>query len=103
MSIPLERDPKTDHLLTPENSALVLIDYQPGLIEGTHSISRDNLVNNVVAAAKTAAMYEIPTVISTIAVSSGYQKPTIPEAGRPRYRQRLGVGRVPLRHRGHRS
>ena len=79
MSIPLERDPKTDHLLTPENSALVLIDYQPGLIEGTHSISRDNLVNNVVAAAKTAAMYEMPTVISTIAVSSGYQKPTIPE------------------------
>ena len=23
------RDPKTDHLLTPENSALLVIDYQP--------------------------------------------------------------------------
>ena len=23
------RDPKTDHLLTPENSALLIIDYQP--------------------------------------------------------------------------
>ncbi len=28
------RDPKTDHLLTAENSALALIDYQPALVEG---------------------------------------------------------------------
>lgn len=26
------RDPKTDHLLSPENAALILIDDQPGLI-----------------------------------------------------------------------
>ena len=40
MTTPTERDPKTDHLLTPENSALILIDYQPGLIDGTKSIRR---------------------------------------------------------------
>lgn len=73
------RDPKTDHLLTPDNSALVLIDYQPSLIEGTHSISRENLVNNVVATAKLGALYKMPVVISTIAVASGYQEPTIQE------------------------
>ena len=32
------RDPKTDHLLTPENSALLVIDYQPIQV---HSIASD--------------------------------------------------------------
>lgn len=79
MSIPLDRNPKTDHLLSPENAALVLIDYQPGLIEGTHSISRENLVNNVVALAKTGRLYDLPVVLSTVGVQAGYQKDTIPE------------------------
>ena len=70
MGIPLDRDPKTDHLLTPENAALVLIDYQPGLIDGTTSIKRDVLLNNVQALAKTGAMYDMPVIVSTIAVSS---------------------------------
>ena len=74
-----DRDPKTDHLLTPENSALVLIDYQPGLIEGTRSIPREVLVNNVVALSKTAAMYRMPVVLSTIGVGAGYQQDTISE------------------------
>jgi nicotinamidase-related amidase len=75
----LNRDAKTDYLLTPENSALVLIDYQPGLIEGTNSIDRDVLLNNVVAIAKTAMMYELPVVLSTVGVEAGYQQDTIPE------------------------
>ena len=64
------RDPHTDHLLTPQNSAIVLIDYQPGLIEGTRSISHDNLLNNAIATAKTAAMYAMPTIVSTIVSSA---------------------------------
>jgi len=50
------RNPKTDHLLTAENAALILIDFQPGLVDGTNSIRREALVNNVVALAKTAAV-----------------------------------------------
>ena len=73
------RDPKTDHLLTAENSALALIDYQPALVEGTRSISREALVNNVVALAKAAKMFDLPIVLSTIGVSAGYQETTIPE------------------------
>ena len=38
------RDPKTDYLLTPENSALVLIDYQPMLVDGVKSQSNTNSV-----------------------------------------------------------
>lgn len=79
MAIPLKRDPKTDHLLTPENSAIVLIDYQPGLIEGTNSISQANLINNVVALAKIGPMFKMPVVVSTIGVEAGYQQPTIDE------------------------
>ncbi|MEM9133367.1 MAG: hydrolase [Actinomycetota bacterium] len=73
------RDPKTDHLLTPENSALVLIDYQPGLVDGTFSIERDVLLNNVVAMAKAAKIYALPVILSTVGVDAGYQEPTIPD------------------------
>ncbi len=73
------RDPKTDHLLSPENSALVLIDYQPGLVDGTFSIERDVLINNVIAMAKAATLYELPVILSTVGVDAGYQQPTIPE------------------------
>ena len=73
------RDPRTDHLLSPENSALVLIDYQPSLVAGTHSIERPVLMNNVVAMAKAAKLYDLPTVLSTIGVVAGYQEDTIPE------------------------
>ncbi|MEM9651335.1 MAG: hydrolase [Actinomycetota bacterium] len=75
----VSRDPKTDHLLTPENSALVLIDYQPGLVHGTFSIERNVLINNVVAMAKAAALYDLPVILSTVGVDAGYQEPTIPE------------------------
>lgn len=68
-----------EHLLSPENSALVLIDYQPGLVDGTHSIEREVLINNVVAISKAARLFELPVVVTTIGVSGGYQEPTLPE------------------------
>ena len=79
MTAQITRDPKTDHLLTPENSALVLIDFQPGLIDGTKSVSREILINNVVALAKTGALFRLPVVLSTVGVSAGYQEDTIAE------------------------
>ena len=71
------RDPKTDHLLTAENLALILIDYQPTLVDGTKSIRGEALVNNVIALAKVAKMFEMPIILSTIGVDAGYQAPTI--------------------------
>lgn len=79
MSATPTRDPKTDHLLTTENSTLVFIDYQPGLVDGTFSIERDVLINNVVAMAKAAKMFDLPVVVSTVGVDAGFQQPTIPE------------------------
>lgn len=74
-----KRDPKTDHMLTSENSALILIDYQPGLVNGTNSIDKKILINNVVALAKTAKMFDLPIILSTVGVTAGYQEDTIPE------------------------
>jgi nicotinamidase-related amidase len=79
MPTTVTRDPKTDHLLTTENSVLVFIDYQPGLVDGTFSIEHDVLINNVVAMAKAAKMYDLPMILSTVGVDAGYQQPTIPE------------------------
>ena len=79
MTTQIARDPKTDHLLTPENSALILIDFQPGLIDGTRSVGREILVNNVVALAKTGSLFRLPIVLSTVAVTAGYQEDTIAE------------------------
>ncbi len=58
---------------------MILIDYQPGLIDGTKSVSREILVNNVVALAKTGSLFRLPIVLSTVAVNAGYQEDTIPE------------------------
>jgi len=79
MTTQVARDPKTDHLLTSENAALVLIDYQPGLVDGVNSQSKESLINNVVALTKAAKLFELPIVLSTVGVTAGYQQDTIPE------------------------
>ena len=74
-----KRDPATDHLLTPKNAALILIDFQPSLIDGTRSIDRRVLLNNVAALTKAATMFDLPIVLSTIGVGAGYQGDTVEE------------------------
>ena len=69
------RDPLTDHLLTPANCALVIIDYQPTQVNSIRSMDRDVLVGNIVRVAKTAVLYRVPVVLSTVNVKSG-KKPT---------------------------
>jgi hypothetical protein len=51
------RDPKTDDLLTPQNSALVIIDYQPLQVNSIASMDRQLLVNHILAVAKTGVGY----------------------------------------------
>ena len=72
------RDPVTDRLLTPQNSALVVIDYQPRQVESVNSMDRDLLIRNIVSVARTAKAYGLPIVLSTVNVANG-QGPTIPE------------------------
>ena len=73
------RDPFIDHLLTPQNSALVVVDYQPFQIEVVGSMDRELLVQNIVSVARTATTYGLPIVLSTVGVVANGREPTIPE------------------------
>ena len=73
------RDPIADHLITPQNSALVLIDYQPSQLAGVRSMDRDLLVENAVSTVKIIKAFEVPVVHSTVNVASGRGQPTLPE------------------------
>ncbi|HYT13494.1 MAG TPA: hypothetical protein VEL12_11980 [Candidatus Nitrosopolaris sp.] len=64
------RDQFGDHLLTPKNSALVVIDYQPSQIAVVRSMDHDLLLKNVVSTAKVAKLFGVPIVHSTINVMS---------------------------------
>jgi nicotinamidase-related amidase len=56
------RDPQSDALLTPQNAALVVIDYQPSQISTVNSMEKT---------------YDLPVVLSTVNVANG-QGPTLP-------------------------
>jgi nicotinamidase-related amidase len=73
------RDPVRDHLLTPKNSAFVIIDYQPVQVNSIASMDRQLLINNIVGASKAAVAYGIPIVHSTVNVKTGLNKPPIPQ------------------------
>lgn len=73
------RDPRRDHLLTPENCALVLIDYQPEQFEAVTSASREEILLNVVALCRAAWLYELPVVLSTVGVEMGANQGTVSE------------------------
>jgi hypothetical protein len=53
----------TEKLITPDNCAFIFIDHQPQMAFGITSIDRQLLKNNVIAMAKTAKLFNIPTVL----------------------------------------
>lgn len=76
------RDPAQDHLLTPKNSTLIIIDYQPVQVNSIASMDRQLLVNNIVGVAKIGLAYGLPIVHSTVNVKTGLNKPPIPQLRR---------------------
>jgi nicotinamidase-related amidase len=72
------RDQLADHLITPQNAALLLIDYQPAQVATVRSMDHDLLVKNAVSTVRTIKAFEVPVVHSTVNVAAG-QGPTIPE------------------------
>jgi nicotinamidase-related amidase len=73
------RDQVGDHLITPQNAALVVIDYQPSQFATVRSMDPDLLQKNVVSTVKTGRAFGLPIVHSTVNVASGQQQPTVPE------------------------
>lgn len=71
------RDPQADDLLTPKNAALLIIDFQPVQVASIVSMERRELIANVVAVARTATLYGVPVILSTVNVATGRNAPTI--------------------------
>jgi nicotinamidase-related amidase len=66
------RDPGTDDLLTPRNSAaLIVIDYQPSQLQLMTSMDQELLVDNIVSVARLARTFDLPVVLSTVNVANG--------------------------------
>ena len=73
------RDPLADHLITPQNAAFVLIDYQPEQLAAVSSMDHELLLQNAVSTVRTVEAFGVPVVHSTVNVASGQQQPTVPE------------------------
>jgi nicotinamidase-related amidase len=73
------RDPLADHLITPQNSAFVLIDYQPSQFATVRSMDEALLRKNIVSTVRTVKTFGVPVVHSTVNVASGQQQPTVRE------------------------
>jgi nicotinamidase-related amidase len=73
------RDPLADHLLTPENSALIVIDYQPSQLQLVKSMDHDLLMRNIISVSQLAKLFGVPIVLSTVNVVANNQPPTVPE------------------------
>jgi nicotinamidase-related amidase len=73
------REQVGDHLITPQNAALVVIDYQPSQFGTVRSMDTDLLLKNIVSTVRTARAFGLPIVHSTVNVASGQQQPTVPE------------------------
>src|SRR2546421_10766090 len=71
------RDQVEDHLITPKNAALIIIDYQPPQVSSIVSMDHRTLVANIVATARLAKVFALPIVLSTVNGKTGGSAPTI--------------------------
>lgn len=60
-----------DALLTPDNCVLILIDHQPFQFAGLRSHDTQTIINNVVGLAKSAKVFGVPTLLSTVLEERG--------------------------------
>ena len=64
-------------LLQASDCALLMVDYQAGLAFGVESSSRQAVLHNAIALARTATTFEVPVIVSTSA-SKVYSGPLFP-------------------------
>jgi nicotinamidase-related amidase len=65
-------------MISPSTCALALIDFQPAMFQGVQSHDRKTIVDNVQILARTSKLFEVPTIISTVAKDS-FSGPFTPE------------------------
>jgi len=65
-------------LITPTNHMLVMVDYQGQMVFALHSIPVEQLRNNVGLVAGASKIFNVPTIVTTIAEKS-FSGPVLPE------------------------
>ena len=65
-------------MLSPQNCALALIDFQPAMFQGVQSVDRGVIIDNVQVLAKAAKLFKMPGILSTVAKDS-FSGPFMPE------------------------
>jgi nicotinamidase-related amidase len=73
------RDPLADHLITPQNSVLIVIDYQQNQFRTVRSMDSELLLKNIVSTVKLAKLFGVPIVHSTVGVAAARDESTVPE------------------------
>lgn len=68
----------SDNLLSPENHALVLIDFEGQMAFATSSIQLSELRNNVAIVCGASKIFNVPTIVTTVAEES-FAGPVFPE------------------------
>lgn len=66
-------------LLTPHNSVLLMIDFQPQMAFGVVNMDRQSLKNNATALAHSAKLFQVPTILTSVETESfsGYIWPEL--------------------------
>lgn len=70
MAVSTGKGGASPRLLTPGNSMLLLIDHQPQMAFASHSIDIQLLINNVTGLAKSAKIFNVPVILTTVAARS---------------------------------
>ncbi|MGW0633007.1 hydrolase [Streptomyces sp. NPDC002758] len=65
-------------LLTPDNSVMLFVDHQPQMFFGTGSGDRTSIINATVGLGKAAKVFNVPTVLTTVAAES-FSGPLLPQ------------------------
>lgn len=65
-------------MVSPDNSAIALIDFQPAMYQGVQSHDRKVIFDNVQILARASKLFKMPAIISTVAKDS-FSGPFMPE------------------------
>jgi nicotinamidase-related amidase len=57
-------------LLSPQESVLVLIDYQPQMFFGTTNADRGEIINSALGLGKAAKVFDVPVILTSVAAES---------------------------------
>lgn len=71
------KNPVADNLLTGDNTVLLVIDWQPDLINVVRNIDKEVMVNNIEGMVKTANLFGVPVIETTIGVKMAGSASTI--------------------------